>query len=222
MKRIWIILLTASLLVFLPAAAEQSSVRPVPAAAKESPPPGMETSPDSAAPVENTARQQANDGEHRKRQQNQLKPGQLNTSPAAGVTTAHAGTDGTAGHLNRPSTAAAAERPQMTEPESQSARSRTGADYCLNHRHRQPRQTRRRSLTAEPPRGSPRPRRLQPTEAPFRHRLLDRLCADRRCSRKGAGPGTIGRGLLGQPHHRKPGLHLPRAGHHRPTEPLRR
>ena len=54
---------------------------------------------------------------------------------------------------------------------------------------------------------------------PIRHRLLDRLCADRRHG-KGAGSGTIGRGLLGQPHLRKSKLHLPGARHHRPTEPL--
>lgn len=55
--------------------------------------------------------------------------------------------------------------------------------------------------------------------SPIRHRLLDRLCADRRHG-KGAGSGTIGRGLLGQPHLRKSKLHLPGARHHRPTEPL--
>lgn len=55
MKRIWIILLTASLLVLAGCGGKEPVAF---SGSKESQPPGMETSADSASPVENTALQQ--------------------------------------------------------------------------------------------------------------------------------------------------------------------
>ena len=108
------------------------------------------------------------------------------------------------------STAAAADTPPNTEPASQppaaygaACHKVTGSTHTAGANNR----------TACPAGDGTADR------SPIRHRLLDRLCADRRHG-KGAGSGTIGRGLLGQPHLRKSKLHLPGARHHRPTEPL--
>ena len=84
MKRIWIILLTASLLVLAGCGGKEPVAF---SGSKESQPPGMETSADSASPVENTALQQ----ESTENIANVKEPAEARTTeyvPAASVTTA--------------------------------------------------------------------------------------------------------------------------------------
>ena len=84
MKRIWIILLTASLLVLAGCGGKEPVAF---SESKESQPPGMETSADSASPVENTALQQ----ESTENIANVKEPAEARTTeyvPAASVTTA--------------------------------------------------------------------------------------------------------------------------------------
>ena len=84
MKRIWIILLTASLLVLAGCGGKEPVAF---SGSTESQPPGMETSADSASPVENTALQQ----ESTENIANVKEPSEARTTeyvPAASVTTA--------------------------------------------------------------------------------------------------------------------------------------
>lgn len=84
MKRIWIILLTASLLVLAGCGGKEPVAF---SGSTESQPPGMETSADSASPVENTALQQ----ESTENIANVKEPAEARTTeyvPAASVTTA--------------------------------------------------------------------------------------------------------------------------------------